>query len=271
MTPAEMDRAIKRIILDQSYRANVGHVGSCLSVSSIIAALYAPDGGVLRIETPDDPERDRFILSCGHKALAVYAALHLHGWISQAALDTFCQPGSKLLTHPSHEVPGIEYSTGSLGMGLSYACGEALSAKRAGSDRRVYCLLSDAELNEGSTWEAVMFAAHHRLDNLVVIVDANGQQALGKTADICNQGHIEAKFEAFGWHGYTVDSTRSDAYYIAACAHPDNYRTVFNVPKVIVTSTTFGAGVSFMENELAWHYKPMTDDEYAQAIAEVTA
>ncbi len=159
---------IRRIILEQSKRANVGHIGSALSVADIIAALYF---NVLHIPEPADPDRDRFLLSKGHSALAVYAALHLKGWITNEVLNTYCADGSLLGVHPEHALKGVDFSTGSLGQGLSIGTGAALAARHQRSTRRVFVLISDAECNEGSIWEAVMFAAHHNLSNLIVLVD----------------------------------------------------------------------------------------------------
>ena len=172
---------IRRIVIEQSKRANVGHIGSSLSVADILGTLYA---GVLQGGGPADPERDRFVLSKGHASLALYAALHETGVIDADELASFCVDGSRLGTHPDHVLPGVDFSTGSLGHGLSLATGSALAARLSGSPRRTFVLLSDAECNEGSVWEAVMFAAHHRLGNLVAIVDVNGQQALGYTRDV---------------------------------------------------------------------------------------
>jgi transketolase len=253
-------RQIRRIILDQSRRAHVGHIGSALSVADIIAALY---GGVLRIPAPADPERDRFILSKGHAALTVYAALHLRGWISQADLNTYCADDSLLGVHPEQALPGVDFSTGSLGHGLAMGAGAALAARLQHADRRVFVLVSDAECNEGALWETVMFAAHHRLSNLIAIVDLNGQQALGYTADVLCLSPLAARWQAFGWDVHEVDGHDGDA--IA--------RTVANLhgdlPHVLVAHTVFGKGVSYMESQIKWHYWPMSDDEYRQAVAEV--
>ena len=166
------------MIVEQSQRAHVGHIGSSLSIADIVAALFA---GPLQRVTPDDANRERFILSKGHAALALYAALHETGRLTSAELSTYCGDYTPLGAHPEHVVGGVDFSTGSLGHGLSIGAGAALAARLQGSDRRVYVLLSDAECNEGSVWEAVMFAAHHRLSSLVAIVDVNGQQALGYT------------------------------------------------------------------------------------------
>jgi transketolase N-terminal domain/subunit len=167
-------RDIRRIILDQSRRAGVGHIGSALCVADILAALYS---GVLRMPSPEDPERDRFILSKGHAALALYAALHLRGWVSRRQLDTFCGEDTLLGAHPERGLCGVDFCTGSLGHGLSVGAGAALAARLDGSPRRTFVLVSDAECNEGSLWEAARFAAHHRLASLVAVVDLNGQQA----------------------------------------------------------------------------------------------
>lgn len=255
---------IRRIILEQSKRAHVGHIGSGLSVADIIAALY---GGVLSIDDPDSPERDRFVLSKGHSALAVYAALYLRGWISDGELAAFHTDSSKLSVHPERVVRGIDFSTGSLGHGLSMGCGAALAARMQGSERRVFVLLSDAECDEGSTWEAVMFAAHHRLSNLIAMVDLNGQQALGYTEDILNLSPMADRWSAFGWDVHKVDGHDPDL--IAGVAA--SLKTTGHVPHVILAHTISGKGVSFMEGLIKWHYLPMSDDEYIQAMAEVAA
>src|SRR4051794_39622779 len=251
---------IRKIILQQSKRANVGHIGCALSVADIVACLY---GDILRISRTDDPERDRCILSKGHAALALYAAIFLKGWITQAMLDSFCGDGSLLGVHPEHALPGIDFSTGSLGHGLSMGAGAALAARLQGSTRRVAVLLSDAECNEGSTWEAVMFAAHHGLSNLQAIVDLNGQQALGYTKDVLDPGSIAERWRSFGWNAYEIDG--HDA---AALGDTLNSRSESTAPRVVLARTVFGKGVSFMEGHLKWHYLPMSDDQYQQALKE---
>ena len=159
---------IRRIVLEQSKRAHVGHIGSALSIADLVAALYA---NVLRIRDPHDSDRDRFVLCKGHAALAVYAALFLKGWIDKAEMNTYCGDGSMLGVHPEHTLPGVDFCTGSLGQGLSMGVGSALASRMQRSGRRVFALVSDAECNEGALWEAAMFAAHHELTNLVAIVD----------------------------------------------------------------------------------------------------
>jgi len=180
-SPALTGTAIRRIVLEQAKRANVGHIGSALSIADIVAALY---GHVLRIPAPRDADRDRFVVAKGHAVLAVYAALFLRGWLSEAELAMYCVDDTFLGVHPDHRLPGIDFSTGSLGLGLPIGVGAALAARLAGSTRRTFVLMSDAECNEGSVWEATMFAAHHRLGRLTAIIDLNGQQALGRTEDV---------------------------------------------------------------------------------------
>lgn len=250
---------IRRTILEQSKRAQVGHIGSSLSVADLLAALY---GGVLQ---GDGPDRDRMILSKGHAALGLYAALAHSGRLDPASLDDFCTDGSALGTHPEHLVDGVDFSTGSLGQGLSMGAGAALGARMQGSARRTFVLLSDAELNEGSVWEAAMFAAHHRLGHLVAIVDLNGQQALGYTRDVLDLSDVAQRFRAFGWDAHDVDGHDPDLL-AATIAGLDS-----SVPHALIARTTFGSGVSFMEGQVPWHYWPMDDEQYAAAMAEVGA
>ncbi len=257
--------AIRRIVLEQSWRAHVGHIGSALSVADILAALYS---GVLCITTPEDPDRDRFILSKGHAALALYAALHLRGWLSADELATFCGDGTLVGVHPEHALRGIDFSTGSLGQGLSMGAGAALAARIQCSARRVVVLLSDAECNEGALWEAVMFAAHHRLTNLIAIIDANGQQALGYTRDVLDLSPLAHRWRAFGWDAHEVDG-HSPAALIDTLAGLDTGSCDESAPHVIVAHTVFGRGVSYMERQIKWHYWPMSAEEYEQARDDI--
>ena len=256
-------RQIRVAVLTGSKRANVGHIGSALSIADIIAALY---GRVLRVERPDDPDRDRFILSKGHAALAVYAALHARGWIDDETLSGYCTDGTFAGTHPDHQLPGIDFSTGSLGQGLSFGTGAALAARLQGSNRRVFVLVSDAECNEGSVWESVMFAAHHKLSNLVAIVDANGQQALDHTHRVLDLSPLEARWAAFGWQAHLVDG--HDLSELCSALSGDVSSS--DAPRVVLAQTVFGRGVSFMERTIKWHYMPMNDDEYRQALDQVS-
>lgn len=254
----EIAPAIRRMILQQSRRAGVGHIGSSLSIVEILVALY---GGVLR----DGDDRDRFLLSKGHAALALYCTLTATGRLSEHDLDTFCTDGTSLGVHPDHALPDIDFSTGSLGQGLSVATGAALAARIAGSSRRAFALLSDAECNEGAVWEAAMFAAHHRVSNLVAIVDVNGQQAFGYTRDVLALDPVADRWRAFGWDAHEVDGHDAAAL-VETIAGLD---TAAGPPHVVLARTVFGRGVSFMESSIDWHYLPMTPEQYEQALAEV--
>jgi transketolase len=260
MGTRELADQIRRSVIEESKRANVGHIGSSLSIADIIAALF---GDVLRVSSDGDPDRDRFVLSKGHAALAVYAALAATGRISADDLHTYCSDGTTLAAHPEPSLPGIDFATGSLGHGLSLATGAALAARMQGSQRRAFALISDAECNEGSLWEAVMFAAHHRLGNLVAILDLNAQQALGYTSDVLDLPDMPARWRAFGWDVHEIDG--HDPEQIA--------RTVSGLdddrPHLLIAETTFGKGVSFMESKIEWHYLPMSDDQYEQALKEL--
>jgi transketolase len=253
---------LRRVILEQSNRARVGHIGSALSIADIVFTLYEH---ILDIQDPADPDRDRFVLSKGHAALAVYAALYLKGWITEAQLNTYCEDDSYLGVHPEHTLRGIDFSTGSLGHGLSLGTGAALAARLQCSARRIFVLVSDAECNEGSLWEAVMFAAHHHLANLIAIVDLNGQQALGYTDDVLSLAPIAERWRAFGWDVHAVDG--HDIPAMVAALTSMNTRT--GSPHVLIAHTVFGKGVSYMEHQIKWHYWPMSDQEYIQALDEI--
>jgi transketolase len=253
---------IRRVTIEQSKRANVGHIGSALSVADILGALFAD---VLRVPSPDDPDRDRFILSKGHAALALYAALQGVGRLTAEQLDTYCGGLSRLGSHPEHGVDGIDFSTGSLGQGLPMGAGAALAARLEGSNRRAFVLVSDAECNEGSLWEAVMFAAHQGLANLVAIVDLNGQQALGYTSDILDLSPLADRWRAFGW-----DVTEVDGHDVEELSTVLNQLdTAGGAPHAVVARTVFGKGISYMEGRIKWHYWPMSEEEYDRALVEL--
>jgi transketolase len=260
----ELAHRIRRGVIDQSKRANVGHIGSSLSITEIIAALFA---GPLRRALPAEADRDRFILSKGHAALALYVALHEAGRLTDRQLSSFCSDNSALGAHPEHVLDGIDFSTGSLGHGLSIGAGAALAARLQGSKRGVYVLVSDAECNEGSLWEAVMFAAHCGLSNLVAVVDVNGQQALGYTRDVLDLNPLSTRWSAFGWDVHEVDGHDVDAI----SARLADLRRDEGPPHVLLAATTFGKGVSYMESQIKWHYWPMSDEDYAVALQELEA
>lgn len=252
-------------VLRMVHRANASHVGSCLSMADILAVLY---GRVLRVDPAwaDWPDRDRFILSKGHAGAAVYAVLAERGFFPREWLDTYSQDGSKLAGHiTSHGVPGVEVSTGSLGHGLSIGCGMALVGKRGGGDYRVVVLLSDGELDEGSNWEAILFAPQHKLDNLVAIVDYNKLQGVGDTKDVLDLEPLATKWRAFQWAVREIDGHNHEEILSALSSLPfDEGR-----PSVIISHTIKGKGVSFMEDQLAWHYKSPNVQQLAQALGEL--
>lgn len=260
MTTTDLARRIREHSLRMTHAAKVSHIGSCLSVADILAVLYASvaptwllaDGG------------DEVIVSKGHAAAAVFAALAEVGMIDQTELAAFCKPGSRLIGHVNHEVPGIPVSTGSLGHGLPIACGMALAWQRSGAARRVYVVMSDGEMNCGTTWEAAAFAAHHRLP-VTVVVDVNGLQGLGRTADVLRMPRLDARFAAFGW-----DALNVDGHDHAALSRLLFHGEVPSGPRVLVARTVKGKGVSFMENALAWHYQCVDDAQLAAALAEVS-
>lgn len=258
-------KEIRRIIIEQSKRAGVGHIGSGLCIAEILSVLY---GQVMNIPSPDDQDRDRFILSKGHAALALYAALYLRGWITKDQLNSFCGDGTAVGVHPEHTLTGIDFSTGSLGQGLTFAAGAALAAKLQKSKRRTFVVLSDAECNEGSVWEAIMFAAHHKLSNLIVIVDLNGQQAFGYTDQVLNLSPMSDRWKAFGWEVHSVDG-HDTKQLVDTISRLDTQQS--GPPHVLLAKTTFGKGVSFMEGQIKWHYSPLNDEEYKQALAEIGA
>jgi len=256
----------RKLILEHSKKAGAGHIGSALSVVDIIYVLYDQ---ILNIPNLDSNERDRFVLSKGHAGLALYVNLFLKGFISQKDLDTYCSDDTKLGVHPEHYLPGVDFSTGSLGQGITFATGAALAAKIEKSQRMVFCLLSDAELNEGSFWETILFASHHKLTNLVFILDNNGQQALGYTKDVINLGDFKQKIESFDFetisiNGHDVESIKNSLHNIK-----DKYKSnKASKPSFVIANTICGKGVSYMENTIEWHYKSMNDTEYTQALKE---
>ena len=247
-------------VVDLSYRAHVGHIGSCLSVADLLAAVY----GSQWFEFGRPVDRDRFVLAKGHAGLALYAVLEALGVVSSDDLDTFGQNGSPFGVHPEVDLPGVDFSTGSLGQGLGMGVGSALAARIQGSSRCTVVLLSDAECNAGATWEAVDFAGHHRLARLVAVVDVNGQQALGQTSAIMNQEPFGERWRTAGWEVRDVDG--HDHHVLADALRPSEAG-----PVVVVARTIFGSGVSFMEGQLDWHYLPLSADQYELAHAELVA
>lgn len=263
----ELAVRIRSHVLRMTHRARSSHVGSCLSIADLLAVLY---GRVLRLDPhwPDWSERDRFLLSKGHAAAALYAVLAERGFFPAGWLETYCQDDSRLAGHITHYgVPGVEVSTGSLGHGLPIGCGMALAGKREGRPYRVFVLLSDGECDEGSTWEAALFAPHHRLDNLVAIVDYNKIQSLGTVKEVLDLDPLGDKWRAFGWSVREIDGHDYEQIDDALLSVPFEAGR----PSCIIAHTVKGKGVSFMENQLAWHYKSPSAEELGQALAELGA
>ena len=247
------------------YRARSSHLGSAFSMADLLAVLYAK---TLKVDParPDWPERDRFILSKGHACAALYVVLAERGFFPGEWLSDFYQDGSRLAGHATHVgVPGVEVSTGSLGHGLPIACGMALAGKRDGKTYRVFTLLSDGECDEGSTWEAVLFAPHHRLDNLIAIVDYNKIQSLGTVKEVLDLEPFAPKWQAFGWAVREVDG--HDVAQIEKVL--TDIPAESGKPTCIIAHTVKGKGVSFMEDKLLWHYRTPDRDEMAKALAEL--
>lgn len=243
------------------------HIGAVLSMADIVAVLY---GAVLRVDAqaPAWPERDRFILSKGHAGVGVYAVLAERGFMPVEKLHTHYRDGSDLSGHVSHKgIPGVELSTGSLGHGLSVGVGMALGAKRDGRSHRVFVLLSDGECDEGSVWEAVLFAAHHKLANLVAIVDYNKIQSLAPVAETIGLEPFADKWRAFGWSVVEVDGHDHVALHTALSEIP----VALGRPTVVLAHTIKGKGVSFMEHTVLWHYRTAKGEELERALAELEA
>ena len=262
-----MARRIRGQVVSMSHRAGTPHLGSSLSCVDILVALY---WGALALDPRrvDDPRRDRVILSKGHAAPALYAALAFRGFFDPEILESYNRPGSKLEEHPgAGGVPGVEVATGSLGHGLSLGLGMALAGRLERRPYRVYVVLSDGECNEGSVWEAAMFAPQHRLDNLVAIIDFNKMQCMGRTSDIIDMEPFSAKWEAFGWAVREVDGHNLSEMKDAFSSVPIQS----NKPTMFIAHTTLGKGVSFMEDRLAWHYLTMTQEVFEKAIQEVNS
>lgn len=247
------------------HSAQASHIGSALSICDIVAVLYA---NILNVDprNPKSIHRDRFILSKGHACVAVYTVLAQKGFFPKKYLSDYGKDNSILMNHVSHKVPGVEFSTGSLGHGLSFGAGKALAAKRQGGDWRVFVLMSDGELDSGANWEAFMFAAHHQLDNLVAIIDYNKLQSLTTVAQTLGVEPLAAKLEAFGWSVQEVDGHDHLALNAALTkAHWEKSK-----PSVLVANTVKGKGVSFMENKVEWHYKSPNAEELRLALAELS-
>lgn len=255
---------IRKLSLQMVCRARASHIGSALSIADIVATLYET---VLRIN-PNDPHwdnRDRFILSKGHACVAVYSALAIRGFIKEAELESYGQDYSRLMNHISHKVPGVEFSTGSLGHGLSFGVGKAFAAKIKEYKWKTYVLMSDGELGEGSNWEAFLFASHHQLDNLVAVIDYNKLQSFTTVEKTLNIESISEKLKSFGWE--VREANGHDCVQLQTLLSQTPWTK--NKPSVLIAHTIKGKGVGFMENSVDWHYKSPNDEQLAKALLEV--
>lgn len=257
---------IRKYVVEMTHLGNSSHVGSCLSIADAMAVLY----GEVLVYDPNNElleTRDRFVLSKGHAGAAIYATLALNNFFPTDLLKNHYQNGSVFSGHVSHKgVKGIEFSTGSLGHGLPVACGMALAAQKKGSQFCAYVILSDGECDEGSNWEAILFAAHHKLSNLIAIVDYNKLQSLDSVEATLNLEPFDEKWKSFGWHTQLVDGhDHKELKSAFETAKSDNR------PSVIICNTIKGRGVSFMENKVLWHYRSPQGQEYQDAMDELEA
>jgi len=258
---------IRAHALRMVHKSNGSHIGTCLSMADLLAELY---GNTLRVDPalPLWTDRDRFILSKGHGAAILYAVLAECGFFPKERLDSFCQDGSALAGHATrHGIPGVEVSTGSLGHGLPIGCGMALAGKFENKPYRVFVMLSDGELDEGSNWEAILFAPQHQLDNLIAIVDYNKIQSFGAVSEVMELAPLADKWRAFRWSVREIDGHDYAQIESALSSVPFEPGR----PSVVIANTVKGKGVSFMENQLAWHYKSPNGEQLKQALAELGA
>lgn len=253
---------VRRRVLGMVHSAQTSHIGSNLSCIDILAVLY---GKIVNVDHELKEDRDRILFSKGWAAAAAYAFLVEKGILSEKDLDTYCKPGSPLIGLVERSVRGIEASTGSMGHGLPIGIGMALGAKRSGERWKTYVLLSDGEMDCGTTWESALIASHHKLDNLLAIIDYNKWQAIGRTNKVLNLEPLGDKWRAFGWEVREIDGHDFNAIEEALSIPP----TLAGVPVVVIAHTIKGKGVSFMEDKLIYHYKSISDKEYELALKEL--
>ena len=261
----ELAKNIRLHVLQMTSNGGSSHIGSAFSMADMIAVLY---GNILRMDptNPECTDRDRFILSKGHAGAAVYAALAEKGFFDKDWLQTHYQNGSKLSGHISHKgIPGVEMSTGSLGHGLPVATGMAIVAKRRKQQHRIFVLLGDGECDEGSNWEAALFAAHHKLSNLTVLIDYNKLQSLDSIEQTLALEPLADKWHSFGWEVEEVDG-----HDISSLQHTLSTSSLGQKPQCLICHTVKGKGVSFMENSVLWHYRTARGEEYRAALEELT-
>ena len=255
---------IRKDLINMIYTAKTGHTGGALSSTDIMTTLFY---GIMNVDVnhPKNPDRDRFILSKGHSVEPYWCILAELGFIEKEELKTFSQFGTRLIGHPNNKVSGVEMNTGSLGHGLSVASGMALAAKMDEKKYRVFTLMGDGEQAEGSVWEGAMFAAHYKLDNLVAIIDRNRLQISGCTEDVMGLDPLDKKWESFGWNVVEINGNSIHELYEILGKNP----ACEGKPTLVLANTTKGKGVSFIENQAAWHHKVPTEDEYKQAMQEL--
>lgn len=260
----EIAKQIRIDCVKMTNKAHSGHVGSMLSMAELLAVLYDE---VLNVDpkNPKMEDRDRFILSKGHASAAVYSVLSQEGFIPRDWLNYYYCDDGKLMGHISHKVPGVEFSTGSLGHGLPVACGMAIAARYANSKRRVFCMTSDGDLNEGSSWEAIMFAGQEKLSNLIAIVDYNRIQALGFSKDIEDLEPLDKKFEEFGWNAIYIDGHNVEEIRNAF----NNLPISQDKPTAIIARTIKCKGVDYLQNTVESHYRFVPDDKLDEVIAKL--
>lgn len=256
-----ISKKIRKLILITSNRAKSSHIGSSLSIVEILVVLYFK---VIshKPKNPNFLNRDRFVLSKGHACLALYCVLAECGYYKVESLKTYGKNGSKFMTHISHKVPGVEFSTGSLGHGINYAVGKAFYAKKANKKWHTYVLISDGELNEGSTWESILFASHHKLNNLTIIIDNNQIQSLGKSKNIIDLAPLKEKFFNFQFQIFEING-----HNIKSLEKYFNKKSSFT--KIIIANTIKGKGIKFMENKLLWHYRSLSNIDLQKGLKEL--
>lgn len=271
MTSEQLAWRIRRHGIEMTHLSGGSHLGAILSVADIIAVLYA-DELKFHVEDPEWEDRDRFILSKGHAGASIYAALAESGFFPVEELKTHYANGSRLSGHVSHHLPGVDFSTGSLGHGLSAGTGMAYAAKKDGKNHRVFVVLGDGECDEGSVWEAAMFANHFRLSNLVAIVDHNHMQSLDFNENTLELEDFGQKWKAFGWNVIEINGNDHDELKAAFAKTKENMSSQPHKPTVIIANTIKGCGVSFMQNDILWHYRfPHDGWEYDTAVTEMHA
>ena len=259
-----MSKKILKDVLHMAYKAKASHIGSSLSMVDILTVLY---GKILKYDPKNQylEQRDRLILSKGHACAGLYATLANYGFFKRKELDNYGKDFSIFMQHASHKVPGVEFSTGSLGHGLSYGAGLALAAKKKKKKWRVFVINSDGEMAEGSNWEAILFSAHHKLNNLCLIIDYNKLQSFTSVKKTLNIEPLKDKLAAFGWHTKIVDAHNHNKLK----SEFESISELKDKPVCIISNSTKGKGVSFMEDKVLWHYKTLNVNQYSQALSEL--